>query len=162
MLKRKIIINNIEDYKEKMLSSKKIELEGIIRYNPERKGLKTIQSCCIIELDSGVSDFYRYLINKEYGINLVKPSWGAHISIIQGNDAKNSEKHLSWNKYEGRKIKFTYTPFPRFSGDTDNKYGGDSGWFWFLNIQCDFINELRLELNLGKLRSPHLTVARKC
>jgi hypothetical protein len=161
MLKRKVDIGILEDYRRELFNSGKVMLKGVIRYNPERGKLKSNKSCCIIEVDSGVADFYRYQINKEYGMNLVKPSWETHISIIQGEDAKLAEKNIFWKKHEGKEITFTYSVFPRFSGDTDNKYLGDSGWFWFVDVQCNFINIMRNELNIGDLRSPHLTVGRK-
>lgn len=154
-------IQNIEKYRNEIFSSTKLQLKGVIRYNPKREGLKSNQSCCIIELDSGIADYYRCMVNKHYGLELIKPPWGAHISIIQGQEALEAEKNLNWGLYEGKEIEITYFPYPRYSGDTDNKYGSDGGWFWFLTVESEIFNTLRKELNLPEIRSPHLTIGRK-
>lgn len=160
MFLRDITIKNVEEYREKLYSTPLLKTEGIIKYNPERKGLKSNATCCIIELDSGITDYYRYCVNKYYGINLIKPNWNPHISIIQGEEALLSEKNTLWKKHEGKEIEILYYPFPRYSGDTDQKYGAASGRFWFLTIKCSFINKLRGELNLGNIKTPHLTIGK--
>ena len=92
MFLRDIKIKNVEEYREKLYSTPLLKTKGIIRYNPERKGLKSNATCCIVELDSGITDYYRCCVNKYYGINLIKPNWNPHISIIQGEEALLSEK----------------------------------------------------------------------
>ena len=154
-------MKDVEKYRNEIFSSKKQKLKGIVRYNPSREGLKSNQSCCIIEFDSGITDYYRYQVNKHYGIDLIKPHWGTHISIIQGEEARLSESHVFWKKYEGKEIEILYFPYPRYSGDTDNKYGSDAGRFWFLSVESDFFNLLRSELDLKNIKTPHLTIGKK-
>ena len=79
MFLRDIKIKNVEEYREKLYSTPLLKTKGIIRYNPERKGLKSNATCCIVELDSGITDYYRCCVNKYYGINLIKPNWNPHI-----------------------------------------------------------------------------------
>lgn len=160
-LLRYIEMSNVEKYREEIFSMEKIELKGVIRYDPERENLKKGKSCCIVEIDSGITDYYRYFVNKKYGIELIKPAWGSHISIIQGEEAEISKNNKYWKKYEGKEIKIYYYPYPRYSGDTDNKYGSNAGRFWFLSVESYFFNELRNELSLSNIKTPHLTIGRK-
>lgn len=161
-LQRNILIGNVDDFRNRVFGSKTIELKGIVRYDPDRTGLKKNTSCCVIEVDSGVSDFYRSQVNKHYGIDLVKPSWGTHISVVQGDiDKENILFEKYWGKYEGLEITFQYYVFPRYSGDTKSYSSGDNGWFWFLDVKCDFITKIRKELGLELNFRPHLTIGRK-
>ena len=162
MLKRNIYISNSKEYKKQLLSASQVDISGIIRYNPQRSRLKDNKSCCVIEVDSGVSDFYRNQVNKHYGMNLVKPSWSTHISVIQGEETKIAEKNLKfWKKHEGKEVSFKYSVFPRFSGDINNEFLGDCGWFWFLDVECELINTIRNELGLAVHKNIHLTIGRK-
>lgn len=162
MLDRFIPIGNRELFIKQILDSAKIELKGTVRYDPERKGLKGQSSCCVLEVDSGVSDFYRNQINKEYGINLIKPSWAIHISIVEAIDVNDSIHFIeNWKKYEGTEVLFKYSVFPRFSGDLNGEYLDDCGWFWFLDVDCYLINKIRNELGLDDHKKPHLTIGRK-
>lgn len=145
MFLRDITIKNVEEYRKKLYSTPLLKTKGIIKYNPERKGLKSNATCCIIELDSGLTDYYRFCVNKHYGINLIKPNWNPHVSIIQGTEALLSEKDILWKKHENKEVEILYYPFPRYSGDTDQKYGAASGRFWFLTIERSFINKLRAD-----------------
>jgi len=161
-LERHICIGDPDMFREKVFNSPKIELKGIIKYDPERKGLKNNAACCVVEVDSGISDFYRHQVNSHYGLNLAKPSWGTHISIIQGSiDKEDPLFKKFWRKYDGMEITFKYFAYPRFSGDTVSHPSGDNGWFWFLDIECDFITEIRSELGLKTNFKPHLTIARR-
>ena len=159
MFTRNIAIEDIDNYR-KALYSQKLLTTGKMKYNPDRGSMKNNASCCIIELDNGISDFYRSLVNKRYGIELIKPNWDTHITLIKGEEANRSEIHPLWNKYESKEIEITYYPFPRYSGDTDQRYGSQSGRFWFLTIECDFINIMRNELGLDNIKTPHLTIGK--
>lgn len=159
MFRRNIMVKNVEDYKKKLYSQRLIT-KGHINYNPERGSMKNNASCCIVELDNGISDFYRSLVNKHYGIKLIKPNWNTHITIINPEEARLLQKNKLWKKYEGLEVDIMYYPFPRYSGDTDQKYGSQSGRFWFLTIDCKFINTLRNELNLNNIKTPHLTIGK--
>ena len=59
---------------------------------------------------------------------------------------------MVWEKYDGQTVKFSYNPIV----ENDDKY------FW-LNVECDFLFEIRLELGLE--RDPefpfHLTIGNK-
>jgi hypothetical protein len=160
MFKRHIDIKDVDKYRIDIFTSKKQKTKGIIRYNPARGNLKNNQSCCILELDSGIADYYRHQVNKYYGIDLVKPSWKSHVSIITGEDASMAEQYHIWCKYEGKEVEIAYYPYPRYSGDTDNKYGTESGWFWFLTVESEFFNEIRSEFLLPNIKNPHLTIGR--
>lgn len=162
MLERLITVGNADKFREQVFNSPLIQLKGVIKYDPERKGLKNNAACCVIEVDSGISDFYRHQVNKEYGISLAKPSWGTHISIIQGSidqDAPLFKEY--WKKYEGLEVTFNYYVCPRFSGDTKAKTSTPNGSFWFLDVECDMVVKIREELGIETNFRPHLTIARK-
>tara|TARA_B100000700_G_scaffold331528_1_gene465233 strand:- start:3694 stop:4188 length:495 start_codon:yes stop_codon:yes gene_type:complete len=160
MFLRNIKINNTEKYKQELLSLPKIELTGIVKYDPERKGLKDNSTCCVIEVEQELIDFYRNMVNVRYGINLIKPPWKAHISVIQQNLDRNSELLQNfWKKYEGLEVDYSYYPFPRFTGDTSNREHY-TGRYWFLSAECDLFYKIREELGLKTNFAPHITIGK--
>lgn len=162
MLKRKIFINDLTQYKKEIEMSGEIESTGIVRYDPVRTGLKSNASCCVIDVDDGISDYYRHLVSSKYGIKLDKPSWGAHISVIQGRWAKESpDFDKLWGLYEGLEVDFKYSIYPRFSGDVKYKTSTPNGSFWFLDVKCDMFYKIRQELGVDIVIKPHITIARK-
>ena len=160
MFLRNITINNTEKYKKALFSLPKIELTGVVKYDPERKGLKEQSTCCVIEVDQELADYYRNMVNKHYGINLIKPPWLAHISVIQQNLNRESELvKRNWKKYEGLKVKYYYYPFPIFTGDTSDREHY-TGRYWFLNAECDIFYKIRSELGLTTKFNPHITIGK--
>ena len=138
-----------------------IELRGIVKYNPERPGLKSQAACCIIEIDQGIVDFYRSLLNSHYKTDLLKPSWNAHISVIQGSiDVNSNEYKAFWLKYDNQEVVFRYKPLIRYSGDTLPVENGDNGWFWFIDVECEMIKKIREDFGLP-FNKAHFTIAKK-
>lgn len=162
MLKRRLFVDDVDSFREKVFSSPTIELTGIIRYDPDRGSLKNNKSCCIVEIDSGLSDFYRDQVNKEFGLNLKKPSWGTHISVVQGSINLNDPLFKKyWKKYEGLEVYFKYYAYPRFNGDTVSKGSEIDGNFWFIDVECPFANKIRNELGMDSYYRPHITIGKK-
>lgn len=113
--------------------------KGILRYGP---GIRAI-----VEVDQGISNFYRKLIPK---YNYVQSQmYPAHITVVR--TAKEIPTNMSvWGKYEGQEIPFTY----------DNHVYNDKT-YWYLNVQSDRIGDIREELGLPRFRSGELGADRK-
>lgn len=162
MLKREIRFD-VTKYKQELEESPYFKTKGVITFSPVRKGLKSKAACCVIEVDEQIIDYYRHQLYKQYGLKLQKPSWSAHISIIQGSCDTESEIYQQLIKdYEGKEVQVEYSIFPRFSGDTGSVADGkEHGLFWFLTVYSDEFYEIRNKLGLITNFKPHLTIAKK-
>lgn len=99
---------------------------GILQYEGDDK--------LIVLADPGMADFYRSLIPKYYDIN--RPKYPAHITVVRTGKETVLDK-TNWNKYNGETIDFMY----------DNSIQIGTVYFW-LNIFCKRLEEIRLELGL--------------
>jgi hypothetical protein len=86
----------------------------------------------IVEVDQGLSDYYRSLIPKWIKTN--KQMYDPHISVVRKEVPKNLEY---WGKYEGEEIDFQYTGTIYFG----------TVYCW-LNTFSKRLEEIRLELGL--------------
>lgn len=84
----------------------------------------------IVEVDSGIVDFYRALIPRK--IN--KQMHAAHISVVRNEFPPKME---NWNKYQMKEVEFDY----------DNYVFNDETYYW-LNVQCEELEDIRIELGL--------------
>jgi hypothetical protein len=159
----KKFINLINDsYFENLNNAPMLTGKGVVLYDPERKGLKSNATCCIVEVDPQIAEYYRHQINEYYKLNLIKPSWKPHISIIQGSIPRNGELYNTfWKKYEGLNVDFQYSIFPRFSGDKPSAHLTELAEFWFLNVNVPIFHQLRSDFKLRNDFNPHLTIAKK-
>jgi len=110
----------------------------------------------VVEVDQGLSDYYRALIPKWIAVN--KPRWPAHITVVR--PYKETPVNLEhWGKYEGELVTFEY----------ENYLHTGKVYFW-LNVFCKRLEEIRAELGLpvsseftrpptGFLKCFHMTVA---
>lgn len=134
---------------------------GILVYDPSRPGMKSKTDWWIVvNTDSEICRYYRWWIWRRYMIDLQKPSWGAHISVLRGARPYDNRIHL-WKKYQGEKINFEYSHEVR---QTSEKADG-SAHFWFVDVWSDRLNEIRKELGFpiifeGKPIKYHITVGR--
>ncbi|MNK46285.1 hypothetical protein D3C87_650670 [compost metagenome] len=138
---------------------------GKLVYDPVRPGLKSKNKWwVVVELDRGITDYYRWWVNKEIlnplGFErkgLQMPAWGAHMSIVRGEQPRPDKLHL-WNKYNGETVDFRYSYVVRQSGDTT---GGDRpDVFWFVDSICAKGKALRDELGFPSNWKFHITVGR--
>lgn len=136
-----------------------IQVKGRIGFDPPPKTKKqTVQDewkrIAMVYIDGDIAQYYAWFVQKRYGVSLVRPMRGAHISFI--NDSlKDLTKDFTldkvkveenWNrvkeKWDGKEITITLDTDPR----TDAKH-------WWLNIPQDKRDELqsiRTELGLGR------------
>lgn len=134
---------------------------GIIRYDPHRGDMKArTKWWAVLECDNNIANYYRQQVMNQYGIKLHQPSWGAHVSIIRGEEPRPDLMHL-WKKYDGKKVTFDYAHFPRFNGDTRVVTNHKNGSFWFLDIDCEFLSNIRKELQLPYDWKLHMTIGRR-
>lgn len=120
---------------------------GILRYGKNK---------VIVEIDPGISDFYRSLIPKYLPYN--RQLYAPHISVVRKETPPNMEY---WEKYEGQPIEFEY----------DNEIQIGTVYFW-LNCFSVRLEEIRQELGLpvsspytlppeGYLKCFHSTLANR-
>ena len=136
---------------------------GVLTYDPHRPGLKSKTDWWIVvNTDSEICRYYRWWVYRRYMLELQKPSWGAHVSVLRGGKPAGDKMHL-WKKYQGEKIEFEYEPIIRHSGDTTR--GDRPDVFWFVDVWSDRMNEIRAELGFTNVFRDqpikyHLTVGR--
>lgn len=134
------------------------EAKAKIIYDPKRPGMKNRTSWWAVANlinGDGIVDYYRWWVMKTYGIELAKPSWGAHVSIIRGEKPSNGKK---WGYRNGEIITLRYKHYPRITGDT--KYVPQEGRFWFVDVDCPEIKEIRQYYDRPSNWNNHLTVGR--
>lgn len=160
MMLYRTIVPDIEVLHRELDSTPWLETTGTIRYDPYRGEMKNkTQWWAVLELDDGISDYYRSQICTQYGIKLHQPSWGAHVSIIRGEKPRDDLMHL-WKKYDGKQVTIKYRPYARFNGDT-RETQHKTGNFWFLDVYCEELSNIRKELELPYDWMLHLTVGRR-
>ena len=131
---------------------------GIIIYDPPRANMKRrIDGWCVIEIDREITRYYRWWVKRALHLELFQPSWDAHCSCVRGEKIRPGfERH--WKKYDRQKVSFRYGHNVRYSGDTTGSDRPD--YFWFVEIYCPMIDQLRGELGLQTFYKYHLTVGR--
>ena len=132
---------------------------GTIVYDPYRGNLKKKPHWwCVLELDREITRLFRWWIVRELHVKELKsPSWDAHISIVRGEKPTPELMHL-WKKYDGEEVTFKYKQHPRQSGDTT---GGDRpDNYWFVEVDCPRLIDIRKEFQLPSDWKLHLTVGR--
>lgn len=151
----------VEELRRNIDEAPRFKSYGWIKYDPERPGMKRRTDWwAILEVPGGIADYYRTMIENRYGIQLCKPSWGAHISIIRGEKPRPDLMHL-WKKYDGKRVEFEYSVWPRYNGDTRVLTNHQAGEFWYIDTYCDELTQIRQELELPYDWKLHLTVGRQ-
>lgn len=118
-----------------------IEYEGKIIFDPKAlsdpSGKMFKPWWVIVALDEKdeIGAYYSWFYEKAHGIKLQKPAFGAHISVIRGEEtsADNWEKFKSL--YHQKPIKFVYDISPR-----------TNGMHVWLRVKCDELKDLREQM----------------
>lgn len=152
-----------------------LKSRGRIKYDPYRGRMKkNTKFWCVVETDPEICRYYRWWVDRsllnitmEPGFGLFQPSGGAHISVIRGErdvrKAKDGGKvpwediNALWGKYDGREVDFLYSPNVRVSGDTT---GDRPSHYWFVEVDCPFLKQIREEFDLPSDWKLHMTVGR--
>jgi hypothetical protein len=120
-----------------------------LKRNPVKAGLPVGDWWLIVECCTDLGRYYKEMLNRfnRGGFATQKPAWGAHISVIRGEEP--TDKAL-WDTLDGKEVKFTY----------EDRLLTNDRHYW-LPVQCEAVLDLRE--NLGLPREPkfdlHLTVA---
>jgi hypothetical protein len=138
---------------------------GIIRYDPPRGDMKTrTQWWCVIEADDEIARYYRWWVDRHVlnplgfdKLGLHKPAWGAHISIVRGEQPRPEDMH-HWKEHDGREIEFEYSPDVVQTGQNPDKPRPDH--FWFLPIRCPLAVQIRDDFGLYTSYTLHMTIGR--
>lgn len=137
---------------------------GIIQYDPKRPGMKhRTDWWCVLNLDTELTRYYRWWLEHERHIQLDEPSWPAHISIIRGENPNNQFLDV-WKKHQGQKLNFFYKHGDLQVGRsqrTDSKAElATGGEYYFINVECPKLDEIRTELGLRTGFNYHFTIGR--
>lgn len=154
------LIKDLAEYKRELYSAPLMPCTGKLIYDPERDGLKKKNTgWAVVEIQGSIDKYYRWFLEKEYGIITHRPAWGAHVSLIRGERLKPQYQHL-WKKYNNKVFKFQLRSFLRFNNDTFPVDNHPSCSFWFLDVISDELLDIRRELELPTNYNLHLTVGR--
>lgn len=104
----------------------------------------------IIECPKDIIEYYHHWIAKEENVKLNKPLFGAHISVIRGEEPPDSFKSI-WGAGQGSELLFSY----KHEVETNGEY-------WWLRVRCEELNALRKKMGLNSEVEFdfHLTIGR--
>lgn len=127
-----------------------IELTVKIKYDP--KVLNATDAMfkkwwMIATVDGDFTEYYAWHVNKRTGLLFQKPAWGAHISVIRGEEPLNNK----WMLHDGKEIVVQYDPDLRTNGE-----------HWWANVKSEQLLDIREELGLTRIGEfgLHMTIGR--
>jgi len=127
---------------------------GRLCYSVKREGSDQ-KWWAILDCDPEIGRYYRHLyrLHHRFCRKLDRPFWGPHITVCRNERPDEEYLHL-WGQYESELVEFHY-----LSGVKDN-YGPERyRTFYWLDVLCPRLDEIREELGLGPpARSYHLTI----
>lgn len=114
--------------------------KGILRYSPQLIGNASEKWWLILNCDAELGAYYRRLYEYQTHrcLKLQTPGWKDHVSVVRNEEPADELKPL-WFKYEGQEIDFKYEPVVK-----------DNGLYYWLEVECDFLLDLREELGLPR------------
>jgi len=126
---------------------------GIVVYSPHRPGIRKIQRhspwWVIVEIDKELSRYYRWWIEKRFGLRLQVPTWGTHITVVSDRDKIEPEYLNQWKMFDRQQLSFEYN------------VAVEQHWkFWTLNVKSDVLTQMRKDLGLTRHHSLHITIGR--
>ena len=100
----------------------------------------------IIAVDDDLCRYYLSQFNRGHvmtDIQLMKPKWGGHITVVRGNEYEpfeiNPQTESVLDNNNGKEISFEYS----------HETFGNGNHYW-LNVKCDCVLDLREELDLNR------------
>ena len=131
-------------------------ISGKLIFDPMLNGKPCEPYWAIIQLECDISEYYAWFLQRRYGISVIKPLWGPHVSVIRGEICDK----LIWDKFKSefnnKDIQFEYE-----NGFKTN------GQHWWLRVVCDEMKQMRenmgyqsngigLHLTIGKPKPLHI------
>lgn len=103
----------------------------------------------ILQMTDDTDNYYRWFIEKRYGLKLQRPAWGGHISIVRGETTSQENWNIFKTKYDGKEIEFEHSGEIRTNGN-----------HWWLRTYCDNLKDFREEMGYPRdgLWGLHLTI----
>lgn len=74
--------------------------------------------------------YYRSIVARRFGIRLLKPSFGAHVTVMAEERPLRDE--AGWKRFHGLRVRFSYT---------HDVY--TNGSFWWLRVSCPELDRIR-------------------
>jgi hypothetical protein len=93
----------------------------------------------IVTIEGDVDNYYRWFLQKRYGLKLQRPAWGSHISFIRGEEVSKEIWDTFKSKLSGTEIEFEYESEPK-----------SNGIHWWLTVHCDRLKDIREEMGLPR------------
>jgi hypothetical protein len=122
---------------------------GKLVYSPQSH-LGDSSKWLVVMADDEICRYYSSLFYKEFPYlgKLIRPVFGAHISVIRGERISNKQL---WRLDENKIIEFEYEPGVR-----------DNGEYYWLKVKCDYLCDLREKYGLSRYPQFdfHLTIGR--
>lgn len=113
---------------------------GFLRYSPKLLGDRVSEKYwLVLDCDPEIGSYYRKLYNMDcHRCNpfLSKPAWKEHITVVRNEEPTNKDL---WEKYANKSVEFKYN----FSANTN-------GIYWWLDVECVQLLDLREELGLPR------------
>lgn len=82
--------------------------DGKIIYDPDRKTMKkNTDHWAIITIEPDIAAYYRKLFYQQYGIELNKPNWDIHCSVLKGYST--TDKTKPWGLLDQEIVDIHYT-----------------------------------------------------
>lgn len=129
---------------------------GKFIFSPDRPGLKkshrAFDNAIILKVDNGITEYYSWWLNRKLNLQLSKPAWGTHITVVSDKDRVKDEKTFEQlkNSLNGKIISVPYDVVVR------------KQWqFWVLEVKpTKEMIDIRRQLGLKENYPFHITVGR--
>jgi hypothetical protein len=127
---------------------------GIITFDPRAlsNGDKLFKPWwMIITMKPGdeIDSYYRWFVERHYGLRLQRPAFGPHISVIRNEETSQENWDKYKEKYNGKEIEFEHSGEIRTNGN-----------HWWVRTYCDNLKDLREEMGYERngMWGLHLTL----
>lgn len=130
-----------------------VTVPGKIIYDPPRPGIKKVQRATpwwvIVDLDDGITHYYRWWLKRMKGIFVHPPAWGVHLTVLDGRRKVQPEFMGEWKKHHGKVIEIEYS------------VAFEQHWkFFVLPVRSEFLTDLRHGLGFTDKHPLHITFGR--
>lgn len=124
------------------------ETKGKIVYDPDRGTMKNnIDHWAVITVEPDIATYYRKLFYQRYGIELDKPNWAVHCSVLKGYSLMDKNKPWGWRDQEMVDVNYTHELF------------WNSTHVW-INCYSQAFFEIRDFYNIQGLDQGHITIGK--
>ena len=93
----------------------------------------------ITTLEDDLRYYYAWFLKRRYRITVQRPAWGAHISVVRGEETTIENWEYFKNIYNNKEIEFNHELVPKTNGN-----------HWWLKIDCSELYELRTNMGYSK------------